>query len=76
MWLGIAALMLMPILMVLLSLWLPYPVNRWANILVAGFWILFNLVGLPSYPSAYDKFLLIVSMVLNVVTIWTAWRWV
>lgn len=74
-WLGIAALMLIPILMVFLTLVLPLPANRWANILVAGFFILFNLVGLPTYPSLYDKFLLVVSMVFNGVTIWIAWNW-
>lgn len=75
-WLGIAILMLMPILMVFLSLVLPQPANRWANIIVAGFFILFNLVGLPTYPSLYDKFLLVVSMVFNGITIWYAWTWV
>ena len=76
MWLGIAVLMLIPILMVVLSLTLPYPVNRWANIIVAVFFFLFNLVGLPTYPSAYDKFLIVVGLVFNVVTVWTAWNWV
>jgi hypothetical protein len=54
---------------------LPQGVSRWANIIVAGFFILFNLVGLPTYPSLYDKFLLVVSMVFNGVTIWYAWHW-
>ncbi len=76
MWLGIAVLMLIPILMVVLSLVLPEPVNRWANILVAVFFFLFNLVGLPTYPSAYDKFLISVGLVFNVVTVLTAWNWV
>ena len=74
-WLGIAVLMLTPILMVFLSLVLPHSVSRWANIIVAAFFFLFNLVGLPTYPSLYDKFLLAVSMVFNVVTIWYAWNW-
>ncbi len=76
MWLGIAVLMLIPILMVVLSLVLPQPVNRWANIIVAVFFFLFNLVGLPTYPSAYDKFLISVGLVFNVVTVLTAWNWV
>lgn len=71
-----AALMLIPILMVFLTLVLPQPANRWANILVAAFFILFNLMGLPTYPSLYDKFLLVVSMAFNGVTIWYAWNWV
>ena len=74
--LGIAVLMLIPILMVVLSVMLPQPVNRWANIGVAAFFFLFNLVGLPTYPSLYDKFLIAVSLVFNVVTVWHAWTWV
>ena len=74
-WLGIAVLMLTPILMFFLTLVLPQPVSRWANIIVAAFFFLFNLVGLPTYPSLYDKFLLAVSMGFNVVTIWYAWNW-
>ncbi len=74
-WLGIAILMLMPILMVFLTLVLPQSVSRWANIIVAAFFFLFNLVGLPTYPSLYDKFLLAVSLGFNVVTVWYAWNW-
>ena len=72
-WLGIAILMLIPILMVFLALVLPQGVSRWANIIVAAFFFLFNLVGLPNYASLYDKFLLAISMGFNVVTIWYAW---
>lgn len=74
-WLGIAILMLIPILMVFLTLVLPQPVSRWVNIAVAAFFFLFNLVGLPTYPSLYDKFLLAVSLVFNGVTFWLAWKW-
>ena len=74
-WLGIAVLMLTPILMVFLVLVLPQSVSRWANIIVAAFFFLFNLIGLPTYPSLYDKFLLAVSLGFNGVTIWYAWSW-
>lgn len=76
MYLGMAVLMLIPILMVFLSLVLNQPVNRWANIIVAIVFFLFNLVGLPTYPSAYDKFLIVVGLVFNGLTVWYAWRWV
>ncbi|MCB8983556.1 MAG: hypothetical protein H6659_07015 [Ardenticatenaceae bacterium] len=75
MYLGMAILMVIPIVMVVLSLMLNQPVNRWANIIVAVFFFLFNLVGLPTYPSAYDKFLIIVGLVFNVLTVWVAWNW-
>jgi len=76
MWLLTAALMVLPIVMVVLSVILPYPANRWANIIMAGFFFLFNLIGLPTYPSAYDRFLIAVSLVFNGMTIWHAWNWI
>ena len=74
--LGIAVLMLIPILMVFFSLALDQPVNRWLNILVAAFFLLFNLFGLPTYTGWYDQFLLAVSLVFNGITIYYAWNWV
>jgi hypothetical protein len=74
-WLGIAVFMLTPILMVFLTLVLPQSVSRWVNIGVAAFLFLFNLVGLPTYPPLFDKFLLAVSMGFNGITIWYAWNW-
>lgn len=74
-WLLAALIMVIPILMVFLSLVLPQSVARWANIIVAVGFFLFVLVDLGSYPSAYDKFLLVVSLVLNVATVWYAWNW-
>lgn len=76
MWLAAAVLMLIPIVMLFLSLTLAYPASRWANIIAAIFLFGFNLLGLPTYPSAYDKFLIIVGLVFNAVTIWYAWNWV
>jgi hypothetical protein len=76
MMLGIAIFMVIPIVMVFLSLTLNYPVNRWANIIVAIIFFVFVLIQLPTYPSAYDKFLLAVSLVFNALTFWYAWKWV
>ena len=75
MYLFMAILMVLPVLMVFLSLNLPYKSNRWANILVAAFFFIFNLVGLPTYPSAYDKFLIVVGLLFNILTVWYAWKW-
>jgi hypothetical protein len=72
---GIAILMVIPIVMVVLSLTLQHPANRWVNIIVALFWIGFNLFSLRRYP-VYNKILLIISMGFNVLTIWYAWNWV
>ena len=75
MYLGMAVLMVIPIVMVFLSLTLKYKANRWANIAVAIFFFLFNAVGLPTYPSIYDQFLIVVGLVFNVLTVWFAWKW-
>ena len=71
-----AIIMLPSIVMVVLSLTLPYPVIRWVNIIVAICLFVFNLIGLPGYPGAYDKFLIIVGLGFNVLTAWYAWNWV
>jgi len=70
-----AIVMVIPIVMVFLSLTLPYKADRWTNIILATFFFAFNLAGLPTYPSAYDKFLIIVGLVFNVVIVWYAWKW-
>ena len=74
-WMLAAALMLLPILMILLTLGLPQPVSRWVNIGMAAFFFLFNIIGLPTYPSMYDKFLIVVGLGMNALTVWQAWNW-
>jgi hypothetical protein len=75
MWLLIAAIMLIPIVMVVLTLTLPYPAIRWVNLVAAICVVVFNLLGLP-YKGAYDNFLIVVSFVFNGLTVWYAWKWV
>ena len=74
-YLGMAALFVIPIIMVVMSLTLHYTANRWANIIFAILFFTINLIGLPGYPSYYDQFLIIVGLGFNVVTIWYAWKW-
>lgn len=74
--LGIAVLMLIPILMLLATLLMNnQPVNRWLNIIAAGLLFVFNLFGLPTYPGLYDKFLIVVGLGFNLLTISYAWNW-
>ena len=47
MWLLIAAIMLTPIIMVVLSLVLPYPAIKWVCIVLAVLWVILNFAGLP-----------------------------
>jgi hypothetical protein len=76
MWLIIAALILIPIVMLVLTLMLNHPTIRWANIIVPILLVIFNLFGFSGYPGAYDKFLLVISFVFNVLIVWHAWKWV
>ena len=74
-WMISAIWMTIPVVMLLLSLTLKYPVNRWANIIVGIFFVVINLIGLSAYPWGYDKFLIIVGLVFNVLIVWYAWKW-
>jgi hypothetical protein len=75
MYLAVSILLLIPIVMVVLSLILKYPLIRWVTIIAAIVLFIFNLIGLPTYPSLYDKFLIVVGLVFNGVTVWYAWNW-
>ena len=74
-YLGMAVLMVIPVVMVFLSLTLKHSANRWANIILPIFFFVFNLIGLPTYPSAYDRFLIVVGLAVNALTVWHAWKW-
>ncbi len=75
MWVLAAVMMLIPIIMLILSLTVPYPAIRWVTIVAAVVLVLFNLAGLP-YDGLYDNFLIIVGLVFNGVIVWYAWTWV
>ena len=73
-WVVAAAVMLIPIAMVVLSLTVPYPAIKWTSIVAAGFLALFNLVGLP-YDGLYDNVLIVVGLIFNGLIVWYAWTW-
>ncbi len=74
-WMVSAVWMTIPAVMLFLSLTLNYPVNRWANIIVGILFVVINVIGLSTYPWGYDKFLIIVGLVFNVLIVWYAWKW-
>jgi len=74
MFLLIAGIMVIPIVMAFLTLVLNQPVNRILNMVVAGFFLLFNLISLRSYKH-YDQFLLVISLIFNALVIWYAFGW-
>jgi hypothetical protein len=73
-WLLMAVIMLVPIVMLVLSLTLPYPAIRWVTLVVAVASVIFDLVSLP-YEGAYDNFLIAVSIVFLGLIVWYAWTW-
>ena len=74
--LGMAVLMIIPVVMVVMTLILSYSVTRWTNIIAAAFFFVFNLASIHTYPSAYDKFLNVIGLGFNALTLWYAWNWV
>jgi hypothetical protein len=74
-WLAAAAIMLVPIVMVVVSVTVDGQLARWIHIGAAIGLFAFNLVGLPTYPGLYDKFLIAVGLLFNALTVWTAWGW-
>ncbi len=74
-WLFVAILMSIQIFMVYLSLVLNQPVCRWTNIIIAGLFFVMTISSIHTYPSMYDKYLLGVGLVFNLLTVWTAWNW-
>jgi hypothetical protein len=74
-WLVAALVMLVPIVMVVLSIVVPYPAIRWLSMGVAVLVVAFNALGLP-YRGSYDNLLIAVSFVFCALVIWYAWRWV
>jgi len=74
-WVVAAITMMIPVAMVFLSLTLKDKANRWANIIIGIFFTGFNLIGLPSYTTAYDQFLIIVGLVFTALIVWYAYKW-
>lgn len=74
MWLAAALIMLVPIVMIVLSLTLPFPIIAWLSLVVTAVVVVFNLFGLP-YPGWYDNVLILVSFVFNALIAWYAWGW-
>jgi hypothetical protein len=74
-YLGMAVIMVIPIIMVVLTLILGNPVIKWVNIVVAIFFFIFNLIGIKGY-KAFDAFLIIVSLGFNILIVLYAWNWI
>lgn len=74
MWVGIALIMLVPIVMMVVTLTVDHAAIRWITIAVTILVAAFNVIGLP-YPGAYDNLLIVVSLGFNALIGWQAWTW-
>ena len=70
-----AVMMMIPIFMVFLSLELPFKLNRWANIIVAVFFIILDGMGFIILRPLYENILAIGYIVFCVLIVWYAWKW-
>jgi hypothetical protein len=70
--LGMAVIMMIPIIMAVLSVIIESSANYYINIIVAIIFILFNIVGMKGM-KIFDKFLIFVSFGFNILIVWYAW---
>lgn len=75
-WLAVATIMLTPIILAVLTLVLDQGAARVVNIAGASLWFLFNAFSVMSYPGYYDRFLLTVSLGVNILTVYYSYTWV
>jgi hypothetical protein len=71
--LGGALMMEIPVAMIVLSRVLKYGVNRWVNIIVAMFTIVYIWGGSASYP--HYIFIAMVETLCLLLIIWNTWKW-
>ncbi len=66
-----------PIFMIILSLILKDKVNRWTNLSIGIFFVVFDLIFLILFLGAfsYETFWSIVYPVFPIMIVWYAWRW-
>ena len=74
-WFASSVFMVLPVIMIVLSLFLPHQANRWTSIILATIFFGVNVFALLGYESGYDIFLAIVGLVFNVMVFWLALKW-
>ena len=70
-----AAMMMVPIFMVFLSLELKYKLNRYANIIIAIFFIILDATGFIIARPLYENILGIGYIIFCALIVWYAWKW-
>jgi hypothetical protein len=74
---GSAALMMIPIVMIFISLMLSAKVNRWLNIVLGAIYAGINLITLLMTGGgwAYYYLFAVVEVAISVIIVWVAWKW-
>jgi hypothetical protein len=72
---AMAAMMMLPIAMVFLSIELKYKPNRWLNIIVAIFFIVLDGMGFIIARPLYENILGIGYVLFCALIVWFAWKW-
>jgi hypothetical protein len=72
---AMGAMMMLPILMVILSLVLNYKPNRWLNIIIALFFIVFDGIGFIVPRPFFENVFGIGYVLFCALIVWFAWKW-
>ncbi|MFW9806779.1 MAG: DUF6326 family protein [Candidatus Thorarchaeota archaeon] len=72
---AMGAMMMLPILMVFLSVQLDYKLNRWLNIIIALFFIVFDGTGFIVPRPLYENVFGIGYVLFCALIVWFAWKW-
>lgn len=73
MWILAALMMVIPIIMIIVSIFVPIEVSKWISVVVAMLFFLINIVGIKGYKT-FDQLLLVISFGINFLTVYYAWR--
>lgn len=70
-----ALIVFVPILMALLTAFLPQPAARWGSVAVSALLFALNASGVAGYASLYDRLLIVLGLLLNAGIVWLAFSW-
>jgi len=70
-----ALMMLIPILLALGMVFLPQGIAKWSGIIASLILFFINIIGVAGYSSLFDRFLICLSLALNVFTLVWTWLW-
>lgn len=70
-----ALMMLIPILLALGMVFLPQGLAKWSGIIASIILFIINVIGVAGYSSLFDRFLICLSLALNVFNLVWTWLW-